>query len=234
MKDLNEADPVALLRENVARPFERARAMPPEVYTLGASSRPSSSTSSPRVALRRPGERAGRARRLRRLGDRRPAGRRGARPRRAAARFSNVCLHRMSTLLHGRGRVRAIVCPYHAWTYNLDGTLRGAPAMTRNEAFDRKDYRLPELRCEEWLGWVFVTLNPDARAGRRAARRGRGAGRRLRHGGLRRDLLRDATSGTRTGRCSPRTSWRATTCPSATRRRSAVCRSSTRWSARRG
>ena len=76
--------------------------------------------------------------------------------------FSNVCLHRMSTLLHGRGRARAIVCPYHAWTYNLDGTLRGAPAMSQNEAFDRKDYCLPRLRCEEWLGWVFVTLNPDA------------------------------------------------------------------------
>ena len=68
----------------------------------------------------------------------------------------------MSTLLHGRGRTRAIVCPYHAWTYNLDGTLRGAPAMSKNACFDRKDYRLPELRCEEWLGWVFVTLNPDA------------------------------------------------------------------------
>ena len=76
--------------------------------------------------------------------------------------FSNVCLHRMSTLLEGRGRTRAIVCPYHAWTYNLDGRLRGAPAMTLNAGFDRDDYRLPELRCEEWLGFVFVTLNPDA------------------------------------------------------------------------
>ena len=34
--------------------------------------------------------------------------------------------------------------------------------MTLNQAFDRKDYRLPELRCEEWLGWAFVTLNQDA------------------------------------------------------------------------
>ena len=59
--------------------------------------------------------------------------------------------------------MRAIVCPYHAWTYNLDGSLRGAPAMSRNEAFDRRDYRLPALRCEEWLGWVFVSLDPEAR-----------------------------------------------------------------------
>ncbi|MGB3147334.1 MAG: SRPBCC family protein [Paracoccaceae bacterium] len=76
--------------------------------------------------------------------------------------FSNVCLHRMSTLLEGRGNVRAIVCPYHAWTYNLDGCLRGAPAMTLNEGFCKDNYRLPQVRCEEWLGWVFVTLNPDA------------------------------------------------------------------------
>ncbi|MCV2873501.1 Rieske 2Fe-2S domain-containing protein [Defluviimonas sp. WL0050] len=75
---------------------------------------------------------------------------------------SNVCLHRMSTLLHGRGNTRSIVCPYHAWTYNLDGRLRGAPAMSRNEGFCRDAYRLPQIRCEEWLGWVFVSLNPDA------------------------------------------------------------------------
>ncbi len=76
--------------------------------------------------------------------------------------MSNVCRHRMSTLLEGSGNVRAITCPYHAWTYNLDGTLRGAPVMTRNEAFRREDCRLPLLRCEEWLGWIMVTLDPDA------------------------------------------------------------------------
>jgi phenylpropionate dioxygenase-like ring-hydroxylating dioxygenase large terminal subunit len=77
---------------------------------------------------------------------------------------SNVCLHRMSTLLEGRGTTRSIVCPYHAWTYGLDGNLRGAPAMTLNESFDRNHYCLPQIRCEEWLGWVFVSLNPDAPA----------------------------------------------------------------------
>jgi len=76
--------------------------------------------------------------------------------------MSNVCLHRMSTLLQGRGHVRSIVCPYHAWTYNLDGSLRGAPAMTQNEGFCKADYRLPQIRCAEWLGWVFISLNPKA------------------------------------------------------------------------
>lgn len=76
--------------------------------------------------------------------------------------MSNVCLHRMSTLLEGRGNVRMIVCPYHAWAYNIDGTLRGAPAMEGNRDFKRECYKLPHIRCEEWLGWVMVTLNPDA------------------------------------------------------------------------
>ena len=76
--------------------------------------------------------------------------------------MSNVCLHRMSTLLEGSGCKKAIVCPYHAWSYNLDGSLRGAPAMTRNEAFSKDSYRLPQIRCEEWLGWIMVTLDQDA------------------------------------------------------------------------
>ena len=55
----------------------------------------------------------------------------------------------MSTLLEGRGNTRAIVCPYHAWTYNLDGTLRGAPAMTLNEGFCKDQSRLPQIRCAD-------------------------------------------------------------------------------------
>ena len=74
--------------------------------------------------------------------------------------FSNVCLHRMSVLLEGSGRVHGgITCPYHAWTYNLDGTLRAAPHMQRSPAFRNDAYRLPELRVETWLGWIYVTLD---------------------------------------------------------------------------
>ena len=76
--------------------------------------------------------------------------------------MSNVCLHRMSTLLSGTGNTRTIVCPYHAWTYNLDGSLRRAPYMDKSTGFCKKDYRLPTIRCEQWLGWIYVTLNPDA------------------------------------------------------------------------
>lgn len=76
--------------------------------------------------------------------------------------MSNVCRHRMSTLLQGRGTTRAIVCPYHAWTYNLDGTLRGAAAMTLNEGFCKDQLSLPQIRCQIWQGWIMVSLNPDA------------------------------------------------------------------------
>jgi phenylpropionate dioxygenase-like ring-hydroxylating dioxygenase large terminal subunit len=75
--------------------------------------------------------------------------------------MSNVCLHRMSTLLEGSGNTRSIVCPYHAWTYNLDGTLRGAPYMKETTGFCRDNYALPQIRCEEWLGWIYITLNPQ-------------------------------------------------------------------------
>ena len=75
---------------------------------------------------------------------------------------SNVCLHRMSTLLEGSGNTKMIVCPYHAWTYGLDGHLRGAPAMSLNESFCKEHYRLPQVRCEVWLGWIMISLNPDA------------------------------------------------------------------------
>ncbi|MBB2201539.1 aromatic ring-hydroxylating oxygenase subunit alpha [Gluconacetobacter tumulisoli] len=76
--------------------------------------------------------------------------------------MSNVCLHRMSTLLEGAGNVRAIVCPYHAWSYNLDGTMRGAPLMNGRPGFCKDEYRLPDIRCEDWLGWIYVTLDADA------------------------------------------------------------------------
>lgn len=77
---------------------------------------------------------------------------------------SNVCLHRMSTLLEGRGNRSAIVCPYHAWTYELDGKLRAAPAMHENNTFckTQKNMCLPAIRCEEWLGWIMVSLNENA------------------------------------------------------------------------
>lgn len=159
----DQIDPVEALRENTAQPFETARAMPPEVYTSQAFLNEELAH-----IFRKDWYCIGRADALSNPGDYATCELAGQpimvlRDRDGALRaLSNVCLHRMSTLLHGRGSTRAIVCPYHAWTYNLDGSLRGAPAMTLNQGFCKEDYALPAIRCEEWLGWVFVTLNAAA------------------------------------------------------------------------
>src|SRR5262245_4999857 len=51
--------------------------------------------------------------------------------------LANSCRHRGSELLEGKGNCKLIVCPYHSWTYDLDGSLRGAPEMEQTHGFDR-------------------------------------------------------------------------------------------------
>src|SRR5574343_922545 len=154
---------IAELRANVATPFERARAMPKSVYTS-----PEFAKAEEEHIFAKDWLCAGRADALKEPGDYLTMDISGEpviilRDRDGALRgMSNVCRHRMSTLLEGRGRVRSIVCPYHAWTYNLDGSLRGAPAMTLNEGFCKDAIRLPQIRVADWHGWIMVTLNLDA------------------------------------------------------------------------
>ena len=76
--------------------------------------------------------------------------------------FANVCRHRMMRLLEGRGTCRRISCPYHAWTYELDGRLAAAPQMEHTPGFARADFGLRALRTEVWHGWIYVTLAADA------------------------------------------------------------------------
>jgi phenylpropionate dioxygenase-like ring-hydroxylating dioxygenase large terminal subunit len=159
----DHVDAVEALRETVSVPFERARAMPTEVYTS-----PAFVEEELNHIFRKQWFCVGRTDALAQSGDYvtcELAGQPIAVVRDASGglrALSNVCLHRMSTLLEGRGNTRRIVCPYHAWTYNLDGSLRGAPAMTQNGDFCKENYSLPAIRCEEWLGWVFVCLDPQA------------------------------------------------------------------------
>jgi phenylpropionate dioxygenase-like ring-hydroxylating dioxygenase large terminal subunit len=153
------------LRANVAVPFERAQAMPKSVYVSESFAK-----AEERQIFAREWLCAGRAEALPNPGDYLTMEIAGEpviilRDRDGALRgMSNVCRHRMSTLLEGRGNTRSIVCPYHAWTYNLDGSLRGAPAMARNASFCKEDVKLPAIRVEDWQGWIMVTLNPDAPA----------------------------------------------------------------------
>jgi phenylpropionate dioxygenase-like ring-hydroxylating dioxygenase large terminal subunit len=76
--------------------------------------------------------------------------------------MSSVCQHRAMLVAEGHGNTKAFVCPYHHWTYGLDGKLIGAPAMEKTCKFDRKAVALPELKLEVWNGFIFVNLDLDA------------------------------------------------------------------------
>jgi phenylpropionate dioxygenase-like ring-hydroxylating dioxygenase large terminal subunit len=76
--------------------------------------------------------------------------------------FPNVCRHRSLTIMQDAGTVKALQCPYHQWTWSLDGRLAGAPEMQKVDGFDRAAWCLPELRVEIWNGWVLVNLDPAA------------------------------------------------------------------------
>ncbi len=76
--------------------------------------------------------------------------------------FYNVCQHRAHELLRGAGNTKAIVCPYHAWSYHLDGRLRKARRAEFIEGFNADQVCLMPVRIEEFCSLVFVNLDPDA------------------------------------------------------------------------
>jgi Rieske 2Fe-2S family protein len=77
--------------------------------------------------------------------------------------FYNVCRHRGTRLCEEeRGHAPAIQCPYHAWTYGLDGRLVGAPHMDEVRGFDRNEYSLYPVKVGVWEGFIFVNLADDA------------------------------------------------------------------------
>jgi Rieske 2Fe-2S family protein len=85
-----------------------------------------------------------------------------------ARAFNNVCRHRGSTLLDepadgaGSGKLVRIQCPYHAWIYDLDGSLKRAPHTDEIEDFAAADNGLFPVRLETWAGFLFVNLDADA------------------------------------------------------------------------
>jgi Rieske 2Fe-2S family protein len=76
--------------------------------------------------------------------------------------MSNVCRHRASTILEGTGRTRSVMrCPYHAWTYELDGQLAAAPSGQGFACLDRDQVALPQFRIGVVGGLVFCCIDPD-------------------------------------------------------------------------
>src|SRR6266566_8262210 len=77
--------------------------------------------------------------------------------------FYNVCRHRGTRLKEGAcGHGSTIQCPYHAWTYALDGRLIGAPHMDEVPGFDKADYSLRPVNLALWEGFIFINLDENA------------------------------------------------------------------------
>jgi choline monooxygenase len=76
--------------------------------------------------------------------------------------FYNVCKHRGHELLSGEGNIRRITCPYHAWTYDLDGALVTAPRSEHLENFDSSAICLERVQIEIFCHLVFVNLDAGA------------------------------------------------------------------------
>jgi len=79
--------------------------------------------------------------------------------------LSAVCRHRGAVITESEGRCRQFMCPYHNWTYALDGELVNTPGlpppMDGAEGFDRANYRLNAVQADFWAGFIFVTFNPN-------------------------------------------------------------------------
>lgn len=74
--------------------------------------------------------------------------------------FHNLCRHRGSRICtKEKGRASVLVCPYHQWTYGLDGALRSARQMPAD--FDRSTYGLKPAKAEVICGLIYISLNPD-------------------------------------------------------------------------
>jgi len=76
--------------------------------------------------------------------------------------FYNVCKHRAHELLKNEGKTRLITCPYHSWSYNLDGSLRNAPHSQHLVDFKKEEICLEKVQVEEFCGFIYVNLDPEA------------------------------------------------------------------------
>lgn len=81
--------------------------------------------------------------------------------------LSAICRHRGAVIAEGEGHCRSFMCPYHNWTYALDGELVNTPGlpppMESSEGFDRSRYGLRKPTTDFWAGFIFVTFNPHPR-----------------------------------------------------------------------
>jgi nitrite reductase/ring-hydroxylating ferredoxin subunit len=74
--------------------------------------------------------------------------------------FRNLCPHRGARVVEGCERSRRLTCPFHAWSFELDGRLASVPQPAAFEGLDRDSLRLQELPAREWHGMIFVRVEP--------------------------------------------------------------------------
>src|SRR3984957_17650447 len=78
--------------------------------------------------------------------------------------FHNVCQHRGNRLVESRrGKVAMLTCGYHAWTYSLDGCLRGASHTQSVPGFDKAAHGLKPVQVAVFASFVFINLDPAAK-----------------------------------------------------------------------
>ncbi len=76
--------------------------------------------------------------------------------------YYNSCLHRGRPLVDQPGRVAALKCPFHGFTWNLAGAIKHIPCRADFPQIDEDNFDLPQVRVDFWGGFVFVNLDPDA------------------------------------------------------------------------
>jgi choline monooxygenase len=76
--------------------------------------------------------------------------------------FVNSCRHRGQEVVQGSGECKFLKCPYHAWTYSLDGTLIATPMFEGHDDFKPAEYGLVALKLEFWAGAMWINFDPDS------------------------------------------------------------------------
>jgi phenylpropionate dioxygenase-like ring-hydroxylating dioxygenase large terminal subunit len=76
--------------------------------------------------------------------------------------FRNACLHRGRQIIDESGHYEKLRCPYHAFTWGLDGEFKWAPCEWDFPHIKKEEFSLPKVQVDTWGGWVFINMDPDA------------------------------------------------------------------------
>ena len=76
--------------------------------------------------------------------------------------YHNSCLHRGRVLKRGTGNSPELRCPFHGWSWNLEGDFQGAPCQWDFPHVQEEDFKLPQVKIDTWDGWVFINMDENA------------------------------------------------------------------------